>query len=264
MTLEYRNARLPRPPVVSFRRRMPRVSRSLPYRVGAGCEPWGNNNLEVALAAIRNLLATWTSTGSRKPATPSLLKGHTDAVRCLAFAPDGALLASGSSDGTVRLWEVASGREATQLRGHVGWVVALAFTPDGLALASGGNDQTVRLWDVAAGRETTAYLRRSPASIVSLAYSPDGQTVATGDYDGAIVLRQTMGGGEHVRLTGHARSVTTLAFAPGGELLASGSHDGTVKLWHAVSGAEQASLRGHVGWVFTVAFTSDGRACLGR
>ena len=138
MTLEYRNARLPRPPLVSFRRRMPRVSRSLPYREGADCEPWGSNNLEVALAAIRNLLATWTSTGSRKPATLSLLKGHTDAVRCLAFAPDGALLASGSSDGTVRLWEVASGREATQLRGHVGWVVALAFTPDGLALASGG------------------------------------------------------------------------------------------------------------------------------
>ncbi|HEX3448608.1 MAG TPA: WD40 repeat domain-containing protein, partial [Isosphaeraceae bacterium] len=55
------------------------------------------------MAAIRNLLATWTTTGGKKPAAQSLFEGHTDVVRCLAFTPDGALLASGSSDGTVRL-----------------------------------------------------------------------------------------------------------------------------------------------------------------
>ena len=80
----------------------------------------------------------------------SLLKGHTDAVRCLAFAPGGGLLAPGSSDASVRLWEMATGRERAILKGHADWVLAVAVTPDGRVLATGSRDRTVKLWDISA------------------------------------------------------------------------------------------------------------------
>uniref|UniRef100_UPI00351CDFEC WD40 repeat domain-containing protein n=1 Tax=Frankia sp. CIT1 TaxID=2880974 RepID=UPI00351CDFEC len=65
---------------------------------------------------------------------------------------DGSMIASGG-DGTVRLWEVATGRELRTLTGHTDWVWSVGFSPDGSMIASGGDDRMVRLWDVATGRE---------------------------------------------------------------------------------------------------------------
>ena len=78
----------------------------------------------------------------------AVLTGHTAAVGSVAFSPDGKTLASGSADGTARLWDVATHRQITALAGHAGAAGSVAFSPDGKALASGSADQTVRLWDV--------------------------------------------------------------------------------------------------------------------
>ena len=80
-----------------------------------------------------------------------MLRGHTAEVWGVAFSPDGRLLASGSADSTVRLWQVASRETLKVLRGHEGRVFGLDFSPDGSVLASGGEDRTVRLWDLASG-----------------------------------------------------------------------------------------------------------------
>ena len=74
-------------------------------------------------------------------------------VHAVAFSPDGRWLASGSSDNTVKLWDVATGRELRTLISHTGGVNAVAFSLDGRWLASGSSDNTVKLWDVATGRE---------------------------------------------------------------------------------------------------------------
>jgi tetratricopeptide (TPR) repeat protein len=87
----------------------------------------------------------------------------------------------------VRLWDVATGREAASLRGHQGVVQSVAFGPDGQALASAGRDGTVRLWDVAAGREA-ASLRGHQGWVLSVAFEPDGRALASAGEDGTVRL----------------------------------------------------------------------------
>ena len=86
--------------------------------------------------------------GQRRPLK---LKGHTDTVQAIAFAPNEPIVATGSYDTTVKLWDRWSGRELRTLAGHGGPVVALAFLPDGSTLASESEDRTIRLWHTASG-----------------------------------------------------------------------------------------------------------------
>ena len=80
-----------------------------------------------------------------------MLEGHTDSVSSVAFSPDGKQVMSGSDDGMVQLWDVATGAPLQMLKGHTGWVSSVAFSPDSKQVMSGSGNQTVQLWDVAMG-----------------------------------------------------------------------------------------------------------------
>jgi len=81
------------------------------------------------------------------------LKGHTSHVGSVAFSPDGRTLASGSEDNTIKLWNVATGKNTATLKGHTDIVWSVSFSPDGKTLASGSSNNTVKLWDVKTGKD---------------------------------------------------------------------------------------------------------------
>lgn len=113
--------------------------------------------------------------------------GHTDSVSSVAFSPDGAFLASGSWDGTIKLWDMSTGREIFTFIGHKGPVNSIAFSPDGKILASGSRDATIKLWDVTTGQEIHTFTGHM-GSVESVAFSPDGRILASGSKDGTVLV----------------------------------------------------------------------------
>jgi WD40 repeat protein len=186
------------------------------------------------------------------------LEGHSDQVRALCVLPDGRL-ASGSSDKTIRLWDLTRGTEIARLDGHSDFVSALCVLPDG-RLASGSGDQTIRLWDLTRGTEI-ARLDGHSNAVNALCVLPDGR-LASGSGDQTIRLWDLARGAETARLEGHSDWVRALCVLPDGRL-ASGSDDKTIRLWDLTRGAGTARLEGHSDWVRALCVLPDGRLASG-
>ncbi len=190
------------------------------------------------------------------------LKGHTAPIRTLAFNPrNGNQLASGSDDGTIRLWDLSADKHRI-LKGNPGVVQALAFSPDGKQLVSAGGDSKnlvfdVILWDVPSG-DILVKFNGHFAPVTGAAFSPDGKTVATCATDNTIRLWDVGNRmpKEIKRLQGD-QSFNAVAYHPEFEILASASDDETVRVWTLETG-KFISLKGHKRPVLTTAISADG------
>jgi hypothetical protein len=164
----------------------------------------------------------------------------------LAFDPNGRWLASGSYDGSVKVWDTATWAEPRTLVGHTERVDALAFDPNGRWLASGSYDESVKVWDTSTWAEQRTLVGHSGA----LAFDPHGCWLASGSDDASIKVWDTSTWAERHTLDGHGstasidvgRTVTELAFDARGRWLASGVDDGTVKVWETNLWEARATL----------------------
>lgn len=184
-------------------------------------------------------------------------------VNSVAFSPDGRYALSGSWDGTLKLWEVKTGKKVRTFRGHKDLVMSVAFSPDGRYALSASFDKTLKLWEVATGKEIRT-LTGHAREVSSVAFSPDGRYALSGSVDETLKLWEMETGREVRTFKGHSKFfVTSVAFSPDGRYVLSGSNDNTLNLWEVATGKETRTFRGHhKELVLSVAFSPDGRYAL--
>ena len=226
----------------------------------------GDTNL-IALLAIRSLNMQYTPSGdailsslTTLEAPPLEFRGHTADVWSVDISPDGKYLATGSGDGTAKLWDLATGAVIQTFSGVSG--DSVVFSPDGrYLLRAGGTDHTARILDIATG-EIVQVFSGHTGSVDDAAFSPDGKLIVTagGDDHTARIWEVATGETLHV-LIGHSGGyLPRVVFSPDGKyVLTAGDTDRTARLWDVATGNEVRVFSGHPELVAAVAFSPDGK-----
>ncbi len=181
-------------------------------------------------------------------------------VLSLAFSPDGKTLLAGAWDGSIRLWEVATGKELHQYAGHKGWVRSLAFAPDGKTFASGSKDKLIRIWETSTGKELWR-LEGHRNEIQYLAYSPEGKLLVSWTRDEPVYLWDAASGRESRRIN-LPPGIGSVACSPNGKLLAYARFR-TIALLDLATGKEVHSIKRPENWFSKVVFSSDATILAG-
>jgi WD40 repeat protein len=243
----------------------------------------------LAAGSEDNLIRLW---GTSDPARPRPLgpplaagtgTGEAGGANSIAFSPDGKIMAAGSGDNTLRLWDMGDPAHPRLLgppllagthTGLSSGVISVAFSPSGRVLATGSRDNMVRLWDVTDPAHPTLLGRPLvggagtgvAGGVNSVAFSPDGHTLASGSQSGAVRL-WNIASPSHPRPLGSPLPdslgfVFSVAFSPRGATLAAAGVNGTIQLWDTIDPARPRALgpplAGGVGPIVSVAFSPDG------
>lgn len=205
------------------------------------------------------------------------LTGHLEAVRTVAISPNGKLIASGSDDGTIRLWDLQTGKLIRPIiserkSSYLG-INAFTISPDNKILVSGNVNGKIMLWNLQTGKLIRT-LAGHGTSVLSVAISPNGQTIASTSTDDSY---QTIPAGDtnNIKLwnvktgkllrsfSGHFADVRAIAISPNGELFATGGgFSREVKLWDIKTGKLLNTFTGHKGGVYGLTFSPDGKTII--
>jgi WD40 repeat protein len=185
------------------------------------------------------------------------LQGHENSVSSVVISPDGQTIAS-SGDRTIKLWNLATGKEISSLNGHSQQVNVVVISPDGKTLVSGSDDNTIKIWNLATGRQIRTLTGHSDA-VHALVITPDGKTLVSGSDDSTIKIWNLATGRQIRTLMGHTFWVRSVAISSDGATLASGSYDKTIKLWNMSKGYSILTLGENSQTVTSVVINPDGK-----
>jgi WD40 repeat protein len=175
------------------------------------------------------------------------------------FSPDGNRIATGSWDGTAKVWQTDDGQELFTVSGHTDRVWEVNFSPDGSRLVTASHDGTAKVWDANTGSELFTLAGHSEP-IQGMAYSSDGSLIATSSWDDTVKIWDAKTGQESITLNAGA-DLTDVAISPDGTLVAAGGNNAAVTVWDISSGEGQKlfTFTGHTGLIPRLAFSPDGK-----
>ncbi|MFW9844381.1 MAG: hypothetical protein ACFFEV_07385 [Candidatus Thorarchaeota archaeon] len=178
----------------------------------------------------------------------------------LAFSPKGDIVASGTVERVVKLWDIRSGECVGTLEGHTYPVLSLAFSPDGDQLVSGSGDTSLIIWDM----ENQSQIRQMKGHgfyVVTVDWDPNGNRIVSGSVDANICEWDSNNGEMLARHTEHRTAVREVRFSPDGSKMVSGSSDLTMMLWDSTFKPMKLdrTLQGHDSEVRALGFSHDGK-----
>ncbi len=190
------------------------------------------------------------------------LLGHAGPVRAMQFSADGTKLATGSDDGTARVWDLTDMKfpELSRYTGHKAAVTAVTISIDGALAVSGAANNSVKVWSTADGAETQN-LAGHTAPIVAMAMLPDGTAVSAGD---TSVRFWNVANGQQTRTFAAPAAVTGMTLSPDGAQLIVGSANNSLTAHNPANGQPLFQLPGHLTPVRSIAFSGDGKRIASR
>lgn len=191
----------------------------------------------------------------------SSLPGHSEAILVSSFSPDSRLLATGSGDTTIRIWNPESQLPDRTLSGHKNWVLAICFSPDAERLASASMDGSVRVWNPADGALLGRPLAGHKKWVTSLAWQPyhistKCALLVSASKDNTLRIWNTMTSTCFKVLAGHTAAVTCVRWS-GEDVIYSASQDRTIKVWNPSTGLIVRNVSAHGHWVNTMTLSTD-------